>query len=289
MSQPAPVDKSNQSRYLLAAFLAPMVVYMVLTSLEPQPPETPAAVEPAVSGEIPLADEGLEPLTEPNWLGLAIPGKYYPLFYTIKVAITAAVLANLPEDDPSSFRVLVRRADKQFPMRSPDVERAVGAEIVERRGWRVDLDPGAYRVRWTRSGAQPAEHTAWAAPDRKTLLFVPQGTSGPDVAGMSMHLLARTRAYEDYRPQTETVEQALSILRRGARRASLEDAERMLSARTSLTARLFAAAALATRADATSDRTRSRLAQAVRRLARWALARTSHPGFRLVAALQGLF
>ncbi|GGI43887.1 hypothetical protein BCL57_000186 [Agromyces flavus] len=133
-------------------------------------------------------------------------------------------------------------------------------------GWRVDLDPGAYRVRWTRIGAQPAEHTAWAAPDRKTVLFVPQGQGGPDVAGMSMHLLARTRAYDPYRSQTETVERALSILRRGARRASLEDAERMLSARTPLTARLFAAAALATRADATSDRTRSRVADTVRRL-----------------------
>ena len=55
-------------------------------------------------------------------------------------AITAGVLANLPEDDPTSFRVLVRRADKQFPMRSPDVERAVGAAIIERRGWHVDLN-----------------------------------------------------------------------------------------------------------------------------------------------------
>lgn len=55
-------------------------------------------------------------------------------------AITAGVLANLPSDNPSSFRVLVRRADKQFPLRSPDLERVVGAAIVERRGWRVGLD-----------------------------------------------------------------------------------------------------------------------------------------------------
>ncbi|MFE5672122.1 hypothetical protein ACFQ58_11015 [Agromyces sp. NPDC056523] len=134
-------------------------------------------------------------------------------------------------------------------------------------GWRVDLEPGAYRVRWKRTGTQPAEHTLWAAADRKTLVFVPQGASGPDVAGMSMHFLARTRAYEDGNPQTETVELALSILRRGARRRLLEDANRMLGARTPLTAQLFAAAALASHADAASDeRVGPRLAAAVGRL-----------------------
>ncbi len=55
-------------------------------------------------------------------------------------AITAGVLANLPATDPASFRVLVRRADKQFAVRSPDVERVVGAAIIEHRGWRVDLN-----------------------------------------------------------------------------------------------------------------------------------------------------
>lgn len=61
-------------------------------------------------------------------------------------AITAGVLANLPADDPESFRVLVRRADKQFEISSPDVERAVGAAIVRQRGWRVDLDAPALVV-----------------------------------------------------------------------------------------------------------------------------------------------
>jgi thiamine biosynthesis protein ThiI len=40
---------------------------------------------------------------------------------------------------PSSFRVAAIRADKSFPLTSPEVERAVGARICETYGWRVDL------------------------------------------------------------------------------------------------------------------------------------------------------
>ncbi len=134
-------------------------------------------------------------------------------------------------------------------------------------GWRVDLAPGAYRVRWARSRAQPAEHTVWAAADRKTVLFVPQTGGGPDVAGMSMNLLSRTRAYDAFDPHAETVERALSHLRRRVRRRALEELTDLLGARTPLTAQLFAAAALATHADATSDaRIARRLAATVRRL-----------------------
>jgi thiamine biosynthesis protein ThiI len=39
-----------------------------------------------------------------------------------------------------SFRVSVRRADKRFPMTSPQVEREVGGRIKQARGWHVDLD-----------------------------------------------------------------------------------------------------------------------------------------------------
>jgi len=57
-------------------------------------------------------------------------------------AITAGVLRDLPHDAPKSFRVRVRRADKQFPVRTPEIERAIGARIVEERGWAVNLgDP----------------------------------------------------------------------------------------------------------------------------------------------------
>ncbi len=54
--------------------------------------------------------------------------------------ITAAILRDLEGRSCSSFRVLVRRADKRFPMTSPQVERQVGGLIQEARGWKVNLD-----------------------------------------------------------------------------------------------------------------------------------------------------
>ena len=54
-------------------------------------------------------------------------------------AIAAAILGDLGPEDPASFRVSVRRADKRFPMTSPEIEREVGGRIKEARGWHVDL------------------------------------------------------------------------------------------------------------------------------------------------------
>ncbi len=57
-------------------------------------------------------------------------------------AIAAEILRDLDPTDPASFRVSVRRADKRFPMTSPQIEREVGGRIKEARGWHVDLsDP----------------------------------------------------------------------------------------------------------------------------------------------------
>jgi thiamine biosynthesis protein ThiI len=55
-------------------------------------------------------------------------------------AIAAAVLGDLGDLQPRSFRVTVKRADKRFPMKSPEVEREVGGRIKLAKGWRVDLD-----------------------------------------------------------------------------------------------------------------------------------------------------
>jgi thiamine biosynthesis protein ThiI len=55
-------------------------------------------------------------------------------------AISAAVLDDLYGRECASFRVSVRRADKRFPMTSPQVEREIGGRIRQARGWRVDLD-----------------------------------------------------------------------------------------------------------------------------------------------------
>jgi thiamine biosynthesis protein ThiI len=54
--------------------------------------------------------------------------------------IAAAIVKDLGDRECRSFRVSVRRADKRFPMTSPQVEREVGGRIKERRGWRVDLE-----------------------------------------------------------------------------------------------------------------------------------------------------
>jgi len=57
-------------------------------------------------------------------------------------AILAGVMRDLPDGNPSSFRVRVRRADKQFPIPSPQIEKTIGGRIAAERGWRVDLhDP----------------------------------------------------------------------------------------------------------------------------------------------------
>ena len=54
-------------------------------------------------------------------------------------AIAQAVLADLGDRSPRTFRVSARRADKRFPLTSPEIEREVGGRIKEARGWAVDL------------------------------------------------------------------------------------------------------------------------------------------------------
>ena len=54
--------------------------------------------------------------------------------------LAAAILRDLGERECRSFRVSARRADKRFPLTSPQIEREVGGRIKEARGWKVDLD-----------------------------------------------------------------------------------------------------------------------------------------------------
>jgi thiamine biosynthesis protein ThiI len=49
------------------------------------------------------------------------------------------ILRDLEGRTCESFRVSVRRADKRFPMTSPQVERELGGRIKAARGWKVDL------------------------------------------------------------------------------------------------------------------------------------------------------
>jgi len=54
-------------------------------------------------------------------------------------AIASAILADLGDQNPRTFRVSARRADKRFPLTSPQIEREVGGRIKEAKGWTVDL------------------------------------------------------------------------------------------------------------------------------------------------------
>src|SRR5688500_2164614 len=54
-------------------------------------------------------------------------------------AIAQAILRDLGDTQTRTFRVSARRADKRFPLTSPEIEREVGGRIKEARGWTVDL------------------------------------------------------------------------------------------------------------------------------------------------------
>lgn len=61
-------------------------------------------------------------------------------------ALAEAVLQHVPREAPASFRVRVARADKRYPLTSPELERVVGARIHERLGWPVSLTQAALTV-----------------------------------------------------------------------------------------------------------------------------------------------
>jgi thiamine biosynthesis protein ThiI len=54
--------------------------------------------------------------------------------------LASAILRDLGDRAPASFRVSARRADKRVPFTSPQIEREVGGIIKEAKGWHVDLD-----------------------------------------------------------------------------------------------------------------------------------------------------
>ena len=54
--------------------------------------------------------------------------------------IAEEILKDLGPENPATFRVSARRADKRFPLTSPQIEREVGGRIKEARGWTVNLD-----------------------------------------------------------------------------------------------------------------------------------------------------
>jgi thiamine biosynthesis protein ThiI len=61
-------------------------------------------------------------------------------------ALAEAILADVGDRQPSSFRVSARRADKRLPFTSPQLEGEVGGRIKDARGWAVDLDEPALTI-----------------------------------------------------------------------------------------------------------------------------------------------
>lgn len=61
-------------------------------------------------------------------------------------AIGDRVLQHLPEEAVPSFRIAVRRADKRFPVTSPEIERVLGRRVQDARGWKVDLSHPAFVI-----------------------------------------------------------------------------------------------------------------------------------------------
>jgi tRNA sulfurtransferase ThiI len=61
-------------------------------------------------------------------------------------ALASAILADLGDRAPVSFRVSATRSDKRLPFTSPQVEREIGGMIWEAKGWKVDLSHPALTV-----------------------------------------------------------------------------------------------------------------------------------------------
>jgi len=61
-------------------------------------------------------------------------------------AIAASIVRDLGDRDTPSFRVSARRADKRFPLKSPEIEREVGGRIKLAKGWKVDLSSPALTI-----------------------------------------------------------------------------------------------------------------------------------------------
>jgi thiamine biosynthesis protein ThiI len=60
--------------------------------------------------------------------------------------IANAILQDLGDLRVSTFRVSAKRADKRFPLTSPQIEREVGGRIKEAKGWKVDLDNPEFTI-----------------------------------------------------------------------------------------------------------------------------------------------
>ena len=62
-------------------------------------------------------------------------------------AMAETIVSHLGGRTAKSFRVKARRADKRFPIPSPDIERAIGERVQQVTGWPVDLSNPDFVIR----------------------------------------------------------------------------------------------------------------------------------------------
>ncbi len=148
----------DRERWLI--YLLPLVVFMLVNSFEPTPPEQGqgATIETNQGPE----EETGQPITRagssPSWLGIEY--RHYPLIYTIKIALTLAAIA------------LVWPGYREFPWKISPLAVLVGVlGIVVWVGlWKLDLESRLGLRSMTdmfgrRSGFDPfaeIENRAWA-------------------------------------------------------------------------------------------------------------------------------
>jgi thiamine biosynthesis protein ThiI len=86
-----------------------------------------------------------DPLDELSWmesLRVVFGIAYFAPVHVVPqdmMAIQSAVLEHLPSAPVASFRVRTSRADKSFPLTSPEIERGLGAAVQQKTGWPVQL------------------------------------------------------------------------------------------------------------------------------------------------------
>jgi thiamine biosynthesis protein ThiI len=89
-------------------------------------------------------------------------------------AMAETIVPHLAGRFAKSFRVTARRADKRFPVASPDMERAIGRRVQEVTGWPVDLSKPDFVIR-----VETLTRDAFVFFDREPGVGgLPSGTSG---------------------------------------------------------------------------------------------------------------
>ncbi len=106
-------------------------------------------------------------------------------------ALADSILRDLVDRDVETFRVSAKRADKAFPLTSPQIEREVGGRIKAARGWTVNLTNPELTVR-----VELLPREAFYALDKHAGPGgLPSGVSGPVMCLLSGGIDSPVAAY----------------------------------------------------------------------------------------------